>query len=134
MNINDTSEWPRAGFFLFLPQFSNTSSFVHRVSRTGFCEPKFSSNAVELDICSTDFFIEKSDPFQNLIADGLWGETEARKSVYVKKASVYCIKVISQLRGAPGRKEASSQDCGSLSCKDSGDKKSEQAFLGSSCL
>ncbi len=35
---------------------------------------------------------------------------------------------------APSRKDASSQDCRSLSCKNSGDKNAEQAFLWLSCL
>ncbi len=54
-----------------------------------------------------------------LVAQDLWWDKEARKSIYVNWASVYCIKIIFQVRGAPCRKDASSQDCRSLSCKDS---------------
>ncbi len=75
------------------------------------------------------------DPFQNLIAEGL-GPLGRNRS----QEKCLCQESIGLLHqghlpaSAPGRKEASSQDCGSLSCNDSGDKKSEQAFLGSSCL
>ncbi len=64
-----------------------------------------------------------------LVAQDLWWDKEARKKIYVNQASVYCGKIISQLRGAPGRKDVPSQDCGSLSCKDSQDKNVEQAFF-----
>ncbi len=69
-----------------------------------------------------------------LVAQDLWWDKKARKSICVNQALVYYVKIIFQLRSAPGRKDASSQDCGSLSCKDSGDKNAEQAFLWSNCL
>ncbi len=47
-----------------------------------------------------------------LVTQDLLRDKEARKSVQVKKATESCIKIISQLRGAPSRKDASSQDCG----------------------
>ncbi len=57
------------------------------------------------------------------------GETKQPGKTYVNQASVYCIKIIFQLRGALGRRYESSQDCRSLPCRDSGDKNAEEAFL-----
>ncbi len=51
-----------------------------------------------------------------LVAQDIWQYKEARKSihVYTNQALVYCANINFQLRGSPGRKDVSSQDCESL--------------------
>ncbi len=78
---------------------------------------------------------QMSSPFQNLMTGGTRSlvRQKARKSIYINQALVYYVKIIFLLRGAPGHKDASSQECGSLSCKDLGDKNTEQVFLSAVC-
>ncbi len=56
-----------------------------------------------------------------LVAQDLWGPKTTRNSVAVKPAHDSCF-FISQLRGAPSREDASSQDRGSLHCRSLGDR------------
>ncbi len=64
------------------------------------------------------------------VAQSLVRQKSQEKHLYVNWVLVYCIKIIFQLRGAPGRKDASSQDC--CHARTWEEKNAEQAFLLSS--
>ena len=66
-----------------------------------------------------------------LMTQDLWLQKYPRNSVMVKPA--HCLpSFISQLRGAPSRKDASSRDRGSLHCRTSGDQTLHKPFESSS--
>ncbi len=79
----------------------------------------------------TKKFRQMLGSFQNLIAGGTRSlvRQKSQEKYLCQQTLVYCIKIIFQQRGAPGCKDVSSQDCGSLSCMDSRDKNTEQDFL-----